>query len=429
MSWAALILLFCAPGIARGLDSVRCKFLGSGIAPFIHTIDLLFLVLALYLLSSKRGNSLLIDHGGVFVLLFLAIERISLIGAGAHPPHRTYYELFKLAAAALFFFYARYLLSQKFHYWKKVCLTAMLAFGLLECLVGISQYFLQHATGWPFLGEIPGSAGFFSKSGCRWIFDTASRPVWMLRAYGSFSHPNTFGGFLAVFLAFISYLFDTAQRKWQKIGLATVFFIGSFTLAITYSRSAEIAFFIMAATYFAVIYWKKRSFNKRLFGVMLGSFLTCYLLLFSQIYERGGLVGFEKGAVQIKEPERIFFQKAAFRIIKESPLLGVGFNHFIRKMQSLYGAELPRHMHFPVHNIYLLIWAEAGLFALCAFLLLFFRPIYKILSGDGSKFEIMLLSAMTGLLFIGLADHYLLTVNSGRILLFLLPGLLTGHRL
>ena len=48
-------------------------------------------------------------------------------------------------------------------------------------------------------------------------------------------------------------------------------------------------------------------------------------------------------------------------MIKAHPLSGVGFNHFVVRMQEFASQPLKAYQFYPVHNIYLLIAAENGL--------------------------------------------------------------------
>jgi O-antigen ligase len=55
-------------------------------------------------------------------------------------------------------------------------------------------------------------------------------------------------------------------------------------------------------------------------------------------------------------------------MIKDRPLLGVGANNFAFAIPDYAGPAFSRDWVYTVHNKYLLVWAEAGLGALLAFL-------------------------------------------------------------
>lgn len=79
---------------------------------------------------------------------------------------------------------------------------------------------------------------------------------------------------------------------------------------------------------------------------------------------------------------RIRLAKTAFQNIKEHPFLGIGAGNYIYRYfgpQYLGKDEMPGHHH--VHNLYLHIWMEMGIFALCSYLwliVLYFRRSLKI---------------------------------------------------
>ncbi|MDP4030687.1 MAG: O-antigen ligase family protein, partial [Candidatus Beckwithbacteria bacterium] len=114
-------------------------------------------------------------------------------------------------------------------------------------------------------------------------------------------------------------------------------------------------------------------------------------------------------------PETSFSRRSqltniSLKMFQDRPLTGVGLNNFTVVMDR-YG-YVPAATRFlqPVHNIYLLILSETGLIGTLGFL-------YLILQGLSLK--AFKERPLWILLFLGLFDHYPLTLQTG-LLLFIL---------
>jgi hypothetical protein len=109
----------------------------------------------------------------------------------------------------------------------------------------------------------------------------------------------------------------------------------------------------------------------------------------------------------------------ALKMFQDHPLLGVGLNNFTVQMGE-YG-EVSGWTRFlqPVHNVYLLIVAETGLFGLIAFFGLLFSVFYLLLK----KKNYLLLVSMSQVALLCLIDHYFFTLQQTALLFWLLIGL------
>ncbi len=68
---------------------------------------------------------------------------------------------------------------------------------------------------------------------------------------------------------------------------------------------------------------------------------------------------------------RIHYNLAAWHVVKNNMLFGVGYGDLLDEMESYYSAhevDLPPQYHFMPHNQYLTVWASAGIIALIIFL-------------------------------------------------------------
>jgi O-antigen ligase len=116
--------------------------------------------------------------------------------------------------------------------------------------------------------------------------------------------------------------------------------------------------------------------------------------------------------------------RTALQIISERPLSGTGFSQFLAMSAPLLEGK-SKYFKEPVHNIYLLIAAEAGITALAAFVWFLARaiPLRRLRDTEAiTPFAIALL-----LLVIGMFDLYPLATHAGAWLLFLPLALLARH--
>ena len=275
----------------------------------------------------------------------------------------------------------------------------------------------------------------------RWFFDKSPSCESLYRASGTFTHPNILGGFLFCSLLASFYLFMKAiprsGYKSRLVFLTLTIFLQVFTLYIAFSRSAILALVL------AVLIWgflqckgiiKNKSFRSLTFyrfailaSAILSSAVICIAMFYPQLIARGGIINYN-AVTTYADSERIQYLKMAVDMIKEHPLLGIGFNNF-QLYEAPNQAGYPGHIFFSkVHNIYLLIASEMGLIGALLFSLFIFSILKKSWKGiwqdPGFQEKIFLLSVFCGLLFIGACDFYLLHTPHGRILFFGFAALL-----
>jgi len=176
----------------------------------------------------------------------------------------------------------------------------------------------------------------------------------------------------------------------------------------------------------------KKASLKSLLIAVIASLIIVGILFYPQFLERGvpisagpnADIGNETNQRAISD--RLLYQQIAAQMIKEKPLLGVGYKNFVRVMDDYSEVELAPYQHQPVHNIYSLVAAETGIIGLIVFLMFIGSILYKAWKSSLTSASITLLSIFIGFLFIGFFDHYLLTIQQGSLMFFLVSGLLVG---
>jgi len=116
--------------------------------------------------------------------------------------------------------------------------------------------------------------------------------------------------------------------------------------------------------------------------------------------------------------QRVELIKIATQMIRSSPLAGIGLNNFIVRLPEFWTVQSIYWLQ-PVHNIFLLIAAEAGLVGLVVFLWFLFLTFKKLLITNNKQ----LLLLLSVVLILGLTDHYWLTLQQSQLLFTIILGL------
>ena len=109
-------------------------------------------------------------------------------------------------------------------------------------------------------------------------------------------------------------------------------------------------------------------------------------------------------------------------MIRENFLFGVGLNNFTVRVEDYLPPSQVLRFIQPVHNIFVLILSEAGVFAFITFLALLVFVLLILLK---QPFGIPAVLFVTILQFfiMGSFDHYLLTIQQTQLLFWLTVGL------
>lgn len=206
----------------------------------------------------------------------------------------------------------------------------------------------------------------------------------ILRPYATFSHPNVLAGYVLIVLI-LNLFFE-----WKPSFLRVLTFIfGSVAIFISFSRTAWFVWAIILGFWF----WTKRK-N-----------LTLTSLFFFSLGDE---------AVW----RRLELTDTALKILKNSPLFGVGLGNFIPKLPEFL---IPKKIYFwqPVHNIFFLVLAETGIVGLWVM----GYGLWVIIKRLWQKKNLALFYSLFAIILTGLLDHYWLTLQQTQLLLALILGL------
>lgn len=267
--------------------------------------------------------------------------------------------------------------AARFVSWKKYPqVVSFLGIGVVwVSLLALAQFASQHSIlGYWFLGEPALSPSLGGVALGSW----GGREV--LRAYGTFPHPNVLGGVLSILLVWLA-----ARKRWLAFGAS----LGAVVVSL----------------------------SKTAWASLLGGLSVFLFSKFSLL--RLLAIGYWLPTSDFSITRRVELLGSAAAMVESSPLIGIGLGQFTRALPSF---DVPSGLTLfiqPVHNVFALIAAESGIVALLSFLTLLFFALRQTVRERRWLLTISLLQ----IIFLGMFDHYFYTLPQGLFMLGLILGL------
>jgi O-antigen ligase len=329
-------------------------YLVDYLIPTVYLTDILIVLLLIFKPLKKIPKLL-----AIFLLLLLPAVFL------AQSPIPAAYKWLKFLEIGLLIAWAK-------QYKPRIDLPLLLAV-IFQSLLAIAQWLKQASIfGYWFLGEQPFNPATAGIDKITWINGALKIPP-----MGTTPHPNVLAGFLVVALAV------GLNSKAPKILKWLAGILGTASLFLTFSLSGWLAWLLLGIP-----------------GLIKKKVWIYYVLIIITII-------FAAKNFSFLAPDSSFSRRSqlaqiATYMFKEHPIAGVGLNNFTVTMDN-YG-YIPASTRWlqPVHNIYLLILSETGIFGVLGFGYLLIK----------SKKSLPLFI----LLFLGLFDHYPLTLQTGMLL-------------
>ena len=368
----------------------------------------IMLLLLVWLISRHRA----VNHGPGWVnypLLVWLVWLTASVGWAIDRP------LAAITAAHWWLAYGWYVyLINRIEQWSQIVWPLIWGAGW-QAVWGSAQYFMNHSLGLNWLGEsvldpqVPGIPVV--------VADGARQ----LRAHGMLPHANLLGGVLA--LAAPIWLYTTGQlslsrqRQWLTLGLA-ILAIG---IGLSFARGAWL---VLVITSIGIGWWwwcRGQRQNVWLAVLMIAVF---GLTLISQ--QRYVASRFDLGLAEESRSvtERIQSVEWWQRIVGEYAVRGAGVGNYTVALQQADAAQ-SAWWYQPIHNIYLLVTGELGVIGGAIWLWLIGAWVVLSLQLWRRK-PLMTVVAwpLWGWLALGLVDHWPLSLQQGRLWLFLALALI-----
>ncbi|MFA5130817.1 MAG: O-antigen ligase family protein [Patescibacteria group bacterium] len=296
---------------------------------------------------------------------------------------------------------------------------SFLAAALAQAILGIYQFLTQTSFAFKYLGMAAHNPSTLGTA----VIETANGR-W-LRAYGGLDHPNILGGFLAIALILAAYLLakkkmlNTRRQVWSSIFLFIFYFITLYALFFTFSRSAWLA---LAAGFLALLIALIVNKDKWILGrfIALIFFSAALIGIAAAPFQELLMVRIDATTrlEQKSITERTSYIFQARDLLQKNFLTGVGIGNYSTAVAVADQNKEPAWEYQPVHNVFLLLWAEGGLFSFLSFLIFLFFLI------KNGRREIYAFAILAPLLILMLLDHWLFSLPFGILFFFLLLGLI-----
>jgi O-antigen ligase len=261
--------------------------------------------------------------------------------------------------------------------------------AVLQAVLGLCQFFTQYVFPSKWLGmaeQIPAILGtsVVEVNGLRF-----------LRAYGSLPHPNILGAYLLIAIILLFYGFKSLLiRNRLSLSLSIVsYFCLIAGMFFSFSRAGWLAFLIVVfislwpLVRLIILFFRRkieknyplsfRAFfsqdnNIPIYYFLFWSGFLFFLILFFSFWPLARARLFTQGYLEIKSnEERIVGYQQSWQLIKKHFWLGVGPANYTLAVHHELDELKPAWAYQPVHNVYLLVFSEIGIFGILAFISLF----------------------------------------------------------
>jgi hypothetical protein len=284
-------------------------------------------------------------------------------------------------------------------------IVGALTFGaILPLGIGLYQFFAQDLFASVWLGMsgpdvADGGVSVIQFGDERW-----------LRAYGTFAHPNIFGGYLVILAMVILLRLQEKTREWVQAGYLGILLLIGTMLVFTMSRSAWLALATGVVVFlFYILRWL--SLGARLgvqkglvvlgIGIIFGTSIA-WPLVSSRIF---GSSAHEYTSVH----ERMALQDMARDLFLQYPTLGVGPGNITAALIA-YDDTKAGYAYQPVHSVPLLLLVEYGIIGIVLLCLIGYIGVRFVMKLPQIQSRAVLLLPLVPML---LLDHYLWTSVHG----------------
>ncbi|THB75638.1 MAG: O-antigen ligase domain-containing protein [Desulfobulbaceae bacterium] len=290
------------------------------------------------------------------LLIYLAICGLSALGS-----HHLDLSMLELSRLFFLLFLCFMVMNLQDKRYINIILISFSCVLVLESLIGFYQYRTGQTVGLYVFGEKAirlQDIGFVAN-----------------RATGTIGDPNIFGYFFEMLIPLMFAMFIAEKRFFFKWWYFFSVCLGCVGIYATLSRGAWMTLPISISLVFLIMFKGRFLRISTFIWIWCASFVFFAILVlsFEVVYNR--FTHDDYGSAETRGP----LNQAAFSVIEQFPILGVGPNNMAKVFKRLDRTGHTRMFtgkDHVVHNLYLLIWAETGTLGIAAFLWMLAIVIY-----------------------------------------------------
>jgi O-antigen ligase len=364
------------------------------LAPSIYLTDVLFLVL--FTIWVERSYKKIFEFVGKYrkyIYIFLLVALLNTAFSSSVLP-----SIYKWVKLLEFFAFGFYVWARPEVFKSRAILRVLFYSLIFFSAIGVLQVILGATLGGPlyFLGERSFNA---STPGIA-LADIFGRNF--LRAYSTFSHPNSLAGYLG--LGLLPILLSGSKKRIFELSLGFLIICTAFLLA--FSLSALLGIIVSLALYILI--------TRNLINRKLLLYIPAIILLISLSFPFVSKIVLQtKTSLSQNISQRMELSLGAGVMVSQKFLLGEGLNTFVINEPRIKSMGTYLWTLQPVHNIFLLVFSETGLVGLLAISYL----LYKLIRKSLKPLNVITIISLTFILTTGLFDHYWFTLQQNMFLM------------
>lgn len=370
------------------------------LSPTIYTTDVIFIFLfILWIVRAKKTIFPTLTKGRWVYILFLVVSLFNIFSSISF-----FASLFKWLKLVEFVALGFYVYKREEIFSKSVVSNILFLELVLFSLIGILQVFRGQTIGGIFyyLGE----RSFTTETPGIALTNVIGNSL--LRAYSTFSHPNSFAGFGGVL--FIYLLFNKPNLNKYILVVGWVLAVVAFLLTVSFEA-------FIATTFCLVVYLVYK--NRNIIKTHISNFFL-FAIISSLIFMLlSNVIMQTKLSLTESVGQRLELGIISGNMLKNFFLFGSGLNTFTLIETAYSNIKNTVWLLQPVHNIFILVFVETGIVGL----LFFFVIINRFLN---IKLILQNMAALMIIIFVlttGIFDHYWFTLQQNMLLISFLVGM------
>jgi hypothetical protein len=345
------------------------------------------------------------------------------------------YQVVRLVQFIGLYLYIRHWAVRRFD--ADLSVLAFVAGGLMQSVLGLAQFLLQHDVGIRKMGETLLQTDM---RGVAVFYDLAH--VKVLRAYGTLPHPNILAAYLMLTFWGLCWLYirhgaEAQKHTWSAVSWGASASIILLAMYATYSRTM-IAAWVVATGLMMLAVWLKRA-NRWPHIVLIRTRTRDIIVLVAAVSLAFTMAQWPRIVARMTISSgdeavrlRVMYNRDALGSGSGSHWninwTGVGIGNFTSWLKR-YDPSLPAFQYQPAHNVFLLVYSELGLLGSIAWgaWLLYVAVMLWRSRRDQPLLRFAFATILGALLFIALFDHFFWTLQQGRIMWYMALALAASH--